>query len=552
MIRAWLGLMGALCLSCGGGAAPGGATAPGAFGAVPGRPDATRWLGADTARARSAGAGDSEVIAVDAGAPGDRVTGLVRVPPGDCVLLIARAADSVEDIDLYAYGDDGTALGSDEAPDRSPTLLVCPPHPARIFVMARIAAGHGMVAVGAQRVPQKDGARVRRALAARAAQNPSAWPELDQTLADHRRRLGGRWQEVRRTALPVDVRVTARLSAALEPDQCFDFLVLPSEEVSHLDVALSDESGRIVGRAVAAGRERFVLACSATRANVSLEVRPQSGRGVAGVVISKSGADVTLDLPAAPLAFGLPSGVELPAARRALAERTDALGLGEAKTIAEGRLDVGRRSSSDLVLPGGCGRVDVVAGKPTGAIESWLWSERGDLLAHSRGAGTVTLHGCGGGKARLDVEAVALPGPFAAELRSEPNAPAVATTHPLAASRLMGRWLARGVARTAEHLGAPRAATLGAESLERFEVRVPRGRCVEVGVGLGAGASGAELSLIDARSGAEVDRAQGAESVSLRHCALNGDAVSALRAEVRVARGSTTALIATRMLSPKP
>jgi hypothetical protein len=71
---------------------------------------------------------------------------------GDTCALVARGAESVEDIDLLAYGDDGTVLGSDEAPNKKPALLVCPPHPRRLFVVARVAAGHGLVGVGALRV----------------------------------------------------------------------------------------------------------------------------------------------------------------------------------------------------------------------------------------------------------------------------------------------------------------------------------------------------------------------------------------------------------------
>jgi len=36
-------------------------------------------------------------------------------------------------------GEDGAVLGMDEGPDKTPALLVCPPHPARVYVSARIA-----------------------------------------------------------------------------------------------------------------------------------------------------------------------------------------------------------------------------------------------------------------------------------------------------------------------------------------------------------------------------------------------------------------------------
>ena len=48
--------------------------------------------------------------------------------------------------------------------------------------------------------------------------------------------LGGRWEDVRRLAMPVSPRAASRLSAALEPGRCLDVLVIPSEEVSSLEV----------------------------------------------------------------------------------------------------------------------------------------------------------------------------------------------------------------------------------------------------------------------------------------------------------------------------
>ena len=189
----------ALALSSLGGCGPllggGKASEPGRFGKIEGQPDAQRWLGPDAARAREAGATDSEVVAVEAGAPGDRIAGLIEVPGDACVLLLARAAESVEDVDLFAYGDDGTVLGSDEAPDKKPALLVCPPHPRRIYVVARVASGHGLVAVGAQRVRPSDAAKIDKLLDARGRPNEAAsrlgtWPSLEERIAEHRRRIG--------------------------------------------------------------------------------------------------------------------------------------------------------------------------------------------------------------------------------------------------------------------------------------------------------------------------------------------------------------------------
>jgi hypothetical protein len=530
---------------------------PGRFGELDERPDAPRWLGADTARARELGATDSVVIAIDAGAPGDRISGLLEVPENVCALLIARGAESVEDLDLFAYGDDGTVLGSDEAPDNKPALLVCPPHPRRVYVVARIAAGHGLVALGAQRVKVEDAVKVGRALDARgrpgeATGRLDAWPGLDERIAEHRRRIGGDWQELRKLAVPLDPRTPTRISALVEQDRCLDVLVVPSAEVSHLDVAAIDELGHIIGRAAAAGRDRTLVICSPQKAALTLEIRPHVGRGVAAIILGRTPDGGRSELDVRAITHDLAPIGELSDTREKIATRLEALGYGRAKLLAEGKLEVGRRLSQTLELPAGCARIDVLAGRPVRGLEAWLWSPDGALLARERGSGRAAIFACTpGGKARLDVEALTLPGKYAVELRVEREVSSVLAQHPLAASRLIARMQARGVARSARQAGAPMAIALDPQRLERRELLVPLGRCVELSLALGAGASGAELRVVDNKTGAELDLVRGAYSASARLCALSGGELRAT-AEMRVSAGSTTALYVTRMLVPSP
>jgi hypothetical protein len=119
---------------------------------APGKPGTreTAWL-QDTARsAQAAGAGPLQLLSFGSGTAGDKVDGFVHVPAGRCVLVYARSSGTVEDLDLHAYGDDGTPFGSDESPDDLPTLLLCPQEERRLFVAARVAQGHGLVALGVQ------------------------------------------------------------------------------------------------------------------------------------------------------------------------------------------------------------------------------------------------------------------------------------------------------------------------------------------------------------------------------------------------------------------
>jgi hypothetical protein len=461
-------------------------------------------------------------------------------------------------VDLFAYGEDGSVLGTDEAPDKTPTLVICPPHPSRIFVVARVASGHGLVALGAQRVRPEDASKVGKASGARnvpgeAERQLLTWSGLDERIARHRRLIGGTWQDLRRVAVPVDPRIVTNVSASIDAERCLDVLVVPAQEVSHLDVALLDLEGRIVGRAAASGRERAIIVCSPVQAAVTVEIRPQAGRGVVAVVLSRSLAGSEADIDAQVLRFELAPAVELAVLQRQLRHRLEAVGYGAAKIVGRGSLEIGRRSSVNLELPAGCSRLDVLGGAPVRGVEAWLWHEDGSLLARERGGGQTTVFCCGPTrKARLDVEALARPGRFLVELRRETETAEALSKEPLAASRLLSRMVSRGIVQSARQVGAVRRAELSPLRVESFDVLVPIGRCIDVTLALGGGASGAEVRLIDRANGQEVMLARGTYSTSARACALDRPTSLQVRVELRADSGESAALVATRMLSPKP
>jgi hypothetical protein len=541
------------------GGAHGAGAERGVFGRSSERPDASRWLGGDSARAKAAGASESEVIAVEAGAAGDRISGTLLVPDQSCALLIARATDSIEDLDLFVYGDDGSLLGADEAPDKAPTLMVCPPHPRRLFVVARVASGNGLVALGGQHVAADQAPRVAQAVGARgllsqATRSVDAWQGLDEKVAEHRRMIGARWQDVRRVAVPIDARMPTHVSAAIEPDGCLDALVIPSDEVSHLDVAALDLDGRIIGRAAAAGRERAIVVCSPARSGISVEIRPHAGRGLAAVVLSRLVPGSEHDLDAQALRFDLAPVGDLQSTRKKHELRLERIGYGrvKAKLVGEGALEIGRRASVAVDLPSGCARLDVLSGAPVRGLEAWLWAADGSLLSTDRGGSQATLFACSkGGKARLDAEAMTRPGPYAIELRAEPETPKLLDDHPLAAGRLLSRMTARGVIRGAAQVGAPKLVALSPTRIEHVDLMVPMGRCVDLTLALGPGASGAEIRLFDSANNRELALSRGTHSTSARACALDRAGTLNARAELRVMAGQTDALVASRMLSPR-
>ncbi len=530
---------------CGASAASAPPNAPaGRFGKVDAGPAAKSWM-------KLPAEGDAEVLAVEAGVAGDRVAALLEVPEAECAILIARGTRSVDDVDLFAYGEDGAVLGSDEASDKAPALLVCPPHPRRIYVSARIAAGHGMVAIGAQRVAVKDAERAAGVYGVRhrpgeIARRLSVWPGLDEQVEQHRRAIGGTWVDVRRVAVPLDSRLATRLSAGVEPERCLDVFVLPSDDVAYLDVQVLDERGGIVGRAPSVGRSRSLVVCSPTQSAVTVEIRPHAGIGLAVVMLSRSTEGTERDIDSRAARFDLyPMGPLEDARVRGAGER-------RARRVASGTLEMGRRNGVQLDLPRGCARIDVLAGAPLRGVEAWLWSPGGALLANARGGAGASLHACTtGGKARLDVEPIARGGPYAIEIAAETEGPAALFSDPLAAGRLLDRMLARGVVTQAAQVTAVQELTLEPTQQGSVNIKVPVARCVDLTAAIGAGGSGVELRFVNSENGEELGLFRGGDSVSGKVCALRSGKTLEVRAELRALAGKARALVATRLIDPR-
>lgn len=501
--------------------------------------------------------GDSGLLAVEPGIAGDRVSTLLEVPTSDCVVVIARGSESIEDLDLLAYGEDGTPLGSDEAGDREPSLLICPPHPRRVLIAARIAQGHGIVAVGAERLPP--------ALAAKAAERYAvkprdtgdsgrfkAWPGLDALIARERERVGGKFQDLRRVAIALDAALPTTLPASVEAGGCVHALFIPSEDVSHLDVAALDDEGRILGRAVGSGRQRTIVVCSPVASEVSFEIRPHAGRGLAVAALSRSVRGTEAEIEAEVVRRDVYPSQDVAAALKTLRIKLEKLGYRPARPAAQLDLQLGRRTSTPLTLGGGCTRIDVVGGAPLRGLDARLWSDSGALRASGAGGGHVTLFACGAGKLRLDTAAQLNPGPASVLLQREADVPAELTRLPLAGSRLLSRMLARGVLPRADAIGKVTELSLSAEQLTTVPLMVPLDRCLDIDVAIEGSAAGVALSAIEAESNAELDASVGESAASVRLCSKGPGAAGSLnlRVELRTTNAAARALLATRLLSP--
>lgn len=501
--------------------------------------------------------GDSALLAVEPAIAGDRVTSLLEVPSADCVVVIARGSESIEDLDLLAYGEDGTPLGSDEASDREPSLLICPPHPGRILLAARVAQGHGIVAVGAERVPPAlaDKAAERYAVKTREPGDPvrlKAWPGLDALISRERARVGGKFQDLRRVALALDATAPTTLPATVEAGGCVHALFVPSDDVSHLDVAALDEEGRILGRAVGSGRQRAIVVCSPVRSEIAFEVRPHAGRGLAVAALSRSVPGSESEIEGDVVRRDVYPSRPLDAELKAASERLGKLGYRPGKAAATVELRLGGRSSIPLTLASGCTRVDLIGGAPLRGIDARLWTDAGELRADGSGGASVTLFACGAGKLRLDAAAVLSPGPIGVLLQREADVPPELTRAPLAGSRLVSRMLARGALPRADAIGKVTELSLSSEQLTRFPVMVPLERCLEIDVGIEGGAAGVELRALEQDSDLELDSAVGETSASTRLCAYRrSDAASlSARIELRTTSGAARGLLATRLLAP--
>ncbi len=497
-------------------------------------------------RASDAGASPLSLVATTIGSEGERVGAFVDLPKTACLLVTAAGSSGVADIDLFAFDDDGTAAGADESPSSAAAILLCPPHPDRVYLSARIVSGGGVMSIGAQEVAPDRARAVAAAVGARGRGDDTgrldSWPGLEAKLRDHRAAIGARWEDVRRLAAPLDPRAPTRTSVTIEPKRCVDVLVTPSDEVASLEVVAETPDGRIAARAQSSGRDRTLLLCSETGESLTIAMRPRIAQGVAAVIVGRSLEGAEGELSRAARVDRPSESLPLVDAERALDARLTKAGWTVPKPVGKGQAKVGSRAGLDVKIPQGCARLDVVAGAPLGPVKASLWDDRGGLLSEGEGGGAATLFACGAGAtARVDVEAQARPGPFSVWLRPFRHADPALVHEPVAASRLLGRLDDEGV--EIEGLGGLREVKLSHAALAKETIEVKEHTCREVLAALDTQGSGLELRLLD-----DVDKTDSivrARFVVSDHvCA--GATPKHLTAELRLTTGEGSALVVSR------
>jgi hypothetical protein len=370
---------------------------------------------------------------------------------------------------------------------------------------------------------------------------------LDEALRAHRRALGANFRDIRRLAAPLDARVGTRLSVATDTDECIDVFVLPSEDVSLVDLTVLDSEGRIVARAPGEDRAPTLIVCAPKRSELTVELRPHAGRGLAAVIIgANDDPRARKNINTEFAVYDLAPSESLADARSATKARLAKLGYPQERTVTHSTVQVGSRVAVALDLPEGCSRIDVVGGNPTRNLDVWLWSKSGALIAHDDGSSNAVLFACGAAQAaRLDVEAISRGGPFAVEIRTMAGSFAPLLKRPLAASRLLGRLAANDGIRTPKDATGVAEVKLSAETLAKEQRQVPRGTCLDAAMALDTGAEGAEIRLVDADTGAEIALARGTYSVMATACALDRPTDLRLDIEMRVGAGTADAFLAT-------
>ncbi len=500
--------------------------------------------------AAAAGAGTLRPIAAAVLGEGDQLGSFVQIPAGECMLALARAGRSVRDVDLIVYSDGGDRLAADEAPEPRAAVMICPPHPRRVYVAARLVTGPGMMALGVMPVPLAKAEAVARGLGVRGRPGEdtgklSAWPGLEAKIRERRSAIGSRWEDVRRVALPLDPRAYTTLSVPLPAGRCLDVLVTPNSEIGGIDAIVLDEAGRVVARGKPPGRDRAFILCSAFEQTLTLLLRPRSSTGVVAVVIARSPLGAVDELNGRAWVDGASPVVPLAQALTRHQVRTKGLRMKPAKKLAATAVAVGAPKTLKVELQRGCSRIDLVGGTPLGHFTAALWSLDGRLLSRGQGGELATLFYCGAATAaRLEVGASERGGPVAVEARLDAVPSQVLLDHPLAAARLLQRLEASAGPVDAQQAAAVKVVRLAAAARSSQVIEVPAGRCQQVVAAAVGSARGVQLRLVG--KGGQETLHRGDQAVSEQLCA--GDEKMSLRLELQVASGQADLLLLRRLL----
>lgn len=532
-------------------------TTPLAPNVIAGDLDAKILLGDVPFRATQLGAGPARVVASGPITEGERLGAFVDVPQDACLLGYARASSSLDDIDVVVFAEEGNPIAADEAPDSHPTVLVCPPHPDRVYLAVHAAAGEGLVALAAQIAPRDRGAEIAMRLGAHGARgegsrSAEAWPGLDEKVRAHRAALGGKWEETKRVAVTADARTETVLPISADANQCIDVLAVADDGVALIDLEVADDGGHVLARAREGSRERAVLLCT-TRplAAASLHLRPHVGNGLAAVVVAKIPLEDASELTERPDTAWYATSRSVDQAKKTLEGELLRAGYGAGANVGSGSLSLGKRAQLPLdPTPSQCSRVDVMAGAPLSLFDARVWDDHGVLVASAEGASQVALFVCRAQKTQLEIEARGRPGPFGVVMRKERWQSQAFMQRPLAASRMLARTADAPSFAVEGTLGDARAVVVDSAKRHTWEATIATQSCATTTAGAEGDGTGVTLVAFDAQSGDELDRSHAASSARVRVC--TEAAARRVRYELTVSAGKLDVVIGDRRAPHAP
>ncbi len=501
------------------------------------------------------GAGPAANVASGQIAAGERLGAFVEIPSEACLLAYARGSHSLEDIDLVAFSDEGDPLASDEAPDPRPAVMLCPPHPARVYLAVHAASGEGLVSVVAHLVPVASATPLASAFHTRNGRGgvspPDAWAGLDEAVARQRRQIGGTWEDARRVALALDARAPTVVGMPINAGQCVDAFIVTSGDVKALDVEVQGDGQVVIARASATRGEAAVVVCSESTVRASLVLRPEVGVGVAAVVFGQTSSASSGDFAESARFVGAAPGVS---AQQSLERLEGALGRqGYAKAAALTSLSVASGTRATVAVNPGdaCARVDVVAAAPLGAFHAALWTPSGTELSEASGLGHATLFDCGRSKAAVELEARGAGGSVSVTTRPEIWRDPLFVAHPLAASRMLTRAASGPLGVMEGAASGARFFSLDASRREAWELSLPAGACSFVYAGGEGEGAGVALEVIDAANAEVLGRSSSPRAASVRACAA-AEAPRRLRVLVRPLAGKLEIVVGERVRAVTP
>lgn len=512
--------------------------------------DAKLLLGDIPFRATQLGAGPARIVASGPIGEGERLGAFVDVPADQCLLGYARGSSSIDDIDVVVFAEEGNPIATDEGPDSHPAVVMCPPHPERVYLAVHAAAGEGLVALAAQIAPRDHAAEIAMKLGAHGARgegprSAEAWPGLDERVRARRAALGGHWEETKRVAVTADARSETVLPIAADANTCVDVLAVSDDAVAVLDIEVSDGEGRVVARGHEGSHDRALVLCTTMALSGALHLRPHVGSGLAAVVVAKLPIEEATELSEAPQSAWYATARTVDQAKKSLDGELSRAGYAAGTNAGGGALTLGRRASLSLdPTPNACTRVDVMAGTPLSLFDARVWDDRGALVAAGEGASQIALFVCKAQKTQLELEARGRPGPFGVVMRKERWQSQAFMQKPLAASRMLARSADAPMFTVEGTLGDAKAMTVDAAKRSTWEASVPPQTCSVTAVGAEGDGTGITLVAADAASGDELDRSHAASSARVRVCAEA--AARRVRYELTVSAGKLDVVVGER------